>query len=390
MEKYDYIIAGAGAAGLSLLWQFIHNYPYLNDKSILVVDQNISDPPDKTWCFWEDHHFPDPSLIHHTWNNLDVRFKENAYTLTPQNYQYHCVRSLEYHSAVIEQARNITSITFLESEILDIEPDHECSSLITNNGTYEASWIFQSCFVPPLTADNGAQNPLKQHFLGWEIQLEQPLLVPNTATFMDFDVPQQEDGMSFMYLLPFTPSRALIEYTVFGKSLLDKEVYEKEIQNYLSERIAVASKDYQIKRQEFGWVPMSDQRFPGWYGDRILNTGLAGGTAKPSTGYSFIRAHQHAGQIVGDLVDNKTPRPFTTPYRYRIYDLQLLYLLYYEPKLSVEIFHCLFQNNPIDRLLAFLGEETNPLQDLAVMNSVPYIPFLKAMNQIKRRVITGK
>ena len=390
MKQYDYIIAGAGAAGLSLLREFINHPAGLDDKKILVVDRALSDPPDKTWCFWEAGSFALPELIHHSWKDLEVRFGKRTLSLSPEKYSYHCVRSREYHAHILEQAQNAPSVTLLDASIQEIRPHEERPVLVTDEGSYEASWIFQSCFIPSASPENGAHTPLKQHFLGWEIHLKRPLLDPGMATFMDFDVTQQEDGLSFMYVLPFTPVRALVEYTVFGRNLLEQPAYEEEIRTFLSNRFALKSSDYQIKRREFGWVPMSDQRFRGWYGDRVLNTGLAGGTAKPSTGYSFIRAHQHARQIVRRLANNKAPQPFKSAYRYRIYDLQLLHLLYHKPKLSLRIFEELFRNNPIDRLLAFLGEESTPLQDLAVMNSVPYTPFLKALNQIRGRVLSGR
>ena len=53
MEKeYDYIIAGAGCAGLSLLMR-MNGDPFFADKKILVVDAAGKNQNDRTWCFWE-------------------------------------------------------------------------------------------------------------------------------------------------------------------------------------------------------------------------------------------------------------------------------------------------------------------------------------------------
>jgi lycopene beta-cyclase len=51
--KYDYIIAGAGCAGYSLLYHLLKD-PVLNKKKILVLDSNFEKGNDRTWCFWED------------------------------------------------------------------------------------------------------------------------------------------------------------------------------------------------------------------------------------------------------------------------------------------------------------------------------------------------
>ena len=39
-----------------------------------------------------------------------------------------------------------------------------------------------------------------------------------------------------MYVLPFSPNEALVEYTLFSKDLLDDEEYETAINDYLKEK----------------------------------------------------------------------------------------------------------------------------------------------------------
>ena len=57
----------------------------------------------------------------------------------------------------------------------------------------------------------------------------------NTPTqaveFMNFDIPQI-GNTRFMYLLPFSPTKALVEYTLFSKDLLEKEEYIAEIETF--------------------------------------------------------------------------------------------------------------------------------------------------------------
>ena len=52
---------------------------------------------------------------------------------------------------------------------------------------------------------------------------------------MDFDLPQKQETR-FMYLLPFSPNEALVEYTLFSKDLLEDEEYETAINDYLKEK----------------------------------------------------------------------------------------------------------------------------------------------------------
>jgi len=49
--KYDFIIAGAGCSGLSLLYKILQT-PSLQNKSILVIDKDQKKNNDITLCFW--------------------------------------------------------------------------------------------------------------------------------------------------------------------------------------------------------------------------------------------------------------------------------------------------------------------------------------------------
>ncbi|MEJ0032902.1 MAG: hypothetical protein WDO15_22180 [Bacteroidota bacterium] len=50
--RYDYIISGAGCAGLTLLMRMIESGKF-SDKKIMVVDRDLKPRNDRTWCFWE-------------------------------------------------------------------------------------------------------------------------------------------------------------------------------------------------------------------------------------------------------------------------------------------------------------------------------------------------
>jgi len=52
MPTYDYIIIGAGAAGL-MLADTMGKDAFFAEKSILLLDKDTKETNDRTWCFWE-------------------------------------------------------------------------------------------------------------------------------------------------------------------------------------------------------------------------------------------------------------------------------------------------------------------------------------------------
>jgi len=387
-QTFDIIIAGAGASGLSLLWNLLQS-DHFQDKKILLTDLNFEPANDKTWCFWDDSKLPQKEIIHFSWDDLEVRAKNSKIRETLQEYKYHCVRSSDFSNLILNRAGNDQRVTFLKTEILGFEHTGESSLMKTTDGNFQSGMIFQSVLKPPVTAQTKSDISLKQHFLGWEIETRKDLFNPNRAIFMDFEVPQK-DGVTFFYVLPFSSTQALIEYTLFSENLLTKDDYEDALKNYLNLRYGLTEGDYTISRRENGIIPMEDRRYPATYCPGVYNIGTMGGVTKPSSGYAFTRILEHTKRISDAVISgNPIPDAPASSYRFRVYDMMLLYLLKNEPITSVQIFHDLFQYNSFDRVLHFLDEKTNFVQELKIFSTVPYLPFLKSIWKMKHRIFTG-
>lgn len=388
INQFDIIIAGAGASGLSLIWFLLHSEKF-KDSQILLVDRTLQPVNDKTWCFWDKSEMPFKDLIHHTWHSLEVSAHNNTYTEQLTQYKYHCMRSVDYASDMFRFLSSKSNVTLLEANIDDFQNQGENTEISTSKGSFRAPWIFQSALKPPGLSRSRMDVSLMQHFMGWEIVTKKPLFEPTKATLMDFDVPQQ-NGVTFLYVLPFSETVALIEYTLFSGKILTDEQYEKGIRDYLHERYDLKEEDYTINRKEKGVIPMEDRHYPAWYCDRVLNIGTVGGLTKPSTGYTFTRIHRHSEEIVKALeLGEKPPESKASSYRFRVYDMMLLYLLENHPKTSVTIFSELFRRNRFDRILQFLEEKTHPGQEIKIFSSLPYMPFFKSIWKIKHRILTG-
>jgi lycopene beta-cyclase len=68
----DLIIAGAGCAGLSALWQVMQRPA--DHRNVIVIDRDFEVGDDRTWAFWGTRDAPFGHLADRTWDQLGVRF----------------------------------------------------------------------------------------------------------------------------------------------------------------------------------------------------------------------------------------------------------------------------------------------------------------------------
>ncbi len=370
------------------MWKILA-WEELQGRSILLVDRLLKPVRDKTWCFWDDRHVPFDDLIHHTWKTLEVRFRDVNFSQELEAYRYHCVRSDDYSGKILDLARRSTRVTMLEADIEGFAFESGSAVMHTSDGPFTAGQIFQSALRPPGFNKLKLDLSLLQHFAGWHIRTSDPVFDPGTATFMDFNVPQK-DGVTFVYVLPFSQRDALVEYTLFSPEVISDDAYRKGLEEYIERRFGLPADAYAIEYTEKGVIPMEDRRYPARYCRNVWNMGTMGGLTKPSTGYTFTRIQQHTTAIAAALARGKNPPAnIMSPYRFRVYDMLLLFNLHRDPETAVTIFHELFRKNRFDRILQFLEENTRFDQDLRIMASVPWRPFFRAIYHMKHRILTG-
>ncbi|MEX1212758.1 MAG: lycopene cyclase family protein [Balneolaceae bacterium] len=383
----DLIIAGAGAAGWTLLHSLMQS-PW-RDRKFLMVDQSFEPRNDRTWCFWDKPPLYMEELLH-GWGELDIVSRGEHLHGKLDRYRYACLSSGAYISHLKERYWGASNVTYLEAEIsgLDESPDGEQAVIQTSRGERSAPWAVQSIVSPPGWDQAPLTNRLLQHFLGWEIVTDSPRFDPNRARLMDFDT-EQLGGLTFFYLLPFSGNRALVEHTLFSGEVLPAAVYEEAIREWLETEWGLQEGTYRIERKEQGVIPMEDRRYRA-PDSRIIHTGAVAGLAKPSSGYTFRQIVRHAKSMTEALVAGDPPPQWPgNPYRFRIYDMMLLDLLVKEPEWGREVFHRLFERNDLERVLAFLNQETRVVQELGIFLSMPPGPFFRAIWRMKGRIFSG-
>ncbi len=380
VKKYDIIIAGAGMSGLSLAW-YLAKGGYKG--KVLLTDKSFAPHNTKTWCFWTKDQPPFSEIIYRKWRKSYFSGLGFDSYLYMNEHCYYCIRGNDFKEYVLSELRNHKNFTLLEESILDFSSNKSKAVLVTKDShTYLADYIFQSIFSPSEQISYSIKYPLIQHFLGYEIKTNSPKFDAETFTIMDVDTSFKK-GFAFMYVLPFRDNKALVEFTVFSPEPMKKKKYKKKIRKFLKKKLGLEKEDYKIIRKEYGEIPMNDQpAIPFYSSEKVINLGTMAGLTKPSTGYTFKRVQDFSKQLAESLIQTGKPESSApSKFRYRYYDLLLLHILANSTEDSQRVFRDLFKNNSLDLLFDFLSEDTNFGQDLKVMSSVPYAPFLKAISK---------
>jgi len=373
-NHYDYIIAGAGAAGLSLALR-LASKPFAN-KQVLLLDRSAKRENDRTWCFWEKGPGMYDEAVYRSWDVVKFYGPNAALDLRMAPYRYKMLRGLDFYDYALSKLNDSPNVVVKKAEIYDIGLSGTDAEVNTSEGSFTAPWVFSSLLGNEEIHDAKKRLFLWQHFLGWHIRSEEPLFDPNQPVFMDFRVPQT-DGSCFVYVLPLSRFEALVEYTVFSPEVWDKEVYEQATREYL--RMFYNLSDFDILHVEQGRIPMSSYKFPVSEG-RVVFIGTAGGQTKASTGYTFMNIQRHSDAIVQRLLEGQSPVVPRSAWQRRFsqYDNTLLHVLVHQQMRGADLFETLFLKNPAPRMFDFLDDQSHFLQELAIMNSVPRRKFAKA------------
>jgi lycopene beta-cyclase len=374
VKQYDYIITGAGCAGLSLLMRMIASGQFAG-KSILLVDREPKQKNDRTWCFWDtgDNFFED--VIYKKWKKISVRGNSFSKEFDIAPYQYKMIRGIDFYQYCFSEIEKHLNITIRYGIAEKIETTTDGAVLLFNNEMIKGRYIFNSIlFDAPLLKTK--HHYLLQHFKGWTIETDTPAFDETVALLMDFNVDQQY-GTAFVYIMPFSRNKALIEYTFFTEKMVNEEVYDMGLREYLQQYLA--GRSYTIIEKESGAIPMTNYFFPPQEGN-IINIGTAGGQTKASSGYTFQFIQKRTGAIVENMLC--TGHPFTknelTPRRFQFYDAVLLRLLAKKSLGGDVIFGRLFQKNNAQQIFKFLDNKTSWAEDFSIMKTLPVFSFSKA------------
>jgi lycopene beta-cyclase len=373
MKKYDYILAGGGCAGLSLVYHLLESS--LKESQILIIDPNQGEIPNKTWCYWSKEALPiHPQSARFSWNSFYLKDEAQQLTKPLNELSYHHLNSHDFYAHVLEKIRQFPNVHFLKEEVVALTPTGTEIQVTTHTAdSYNASFVFDS----RVESNDSDQSILKQVFIGIRIKVSEPLFDPKKWGLMDFET-RSSNGFDFIYTLPFSTHEALIEYTAYTTEERSEEELLKELQEFLNQKYGSIA--YDIQFQESGKIPMSTRNFFNSVSPRHIPIGTAAGWTKPSTGYTFAPIQENCAAIVANLERNElTSLHFPRKSRFVFYDNILLTIAHRWPKRLPGLFINLFSSSRPELVFRFLSEKTTFSEEIRLLSGLKFGIFLKGL-----------
>jgi lycopene beta-cyclase len=401
VASYDYIIAGAGGAGLSLL-HYLMQCSSLVTKSILIIDKSFNKTNDRTWCFWNKDASVFENLVQHRWNTISIHAQGFDKELPTAPFSYKMIQGIDFYNSILSKAKSKSNIHFQEATIvgisvLDSLNSNKSAKVEWEGGSAIGAYVFSSLLPFQMNQLNTAaaysnslqssihsnkQAPfLWQHFKGRVVQFETPVFNKAIAKLMDFNVPQQ-GATAFMYQLPLNEKEALVEYTIFSENVLGISEYDKVLDTYLA--TAFPGINYTTTHDEIGAIPMTQIELASIQAP-IYTIGALGAAIKASTGYAFQFIQEQCKNIATQLDKGLPIQTKVHNTRHQFYDAVLLHVLFYHKMEGAEIFKRIFAKNEAATVFKFLSNTSSLLEDIQIMRSLPTSIFLPAAIKVLLR-----
>jgi len=363
--EVDLLVVGAGCAGLALAWHLAA--PGLRPRRIEILDPRTTWRRDRTWCTWSSSAHPFSGLVDRRWSRWVVdgpaRVERSAPGLT-----YDHLRSDTYYDACLARIAEAPHIRLRPG--VAVSGLHDAGDHVrveTAAGRIRARVVVDT--RPPSLGGAVPEGEVRllQHFEGWEVETEQDCFDPGLATLMDFGCPAGE-GLRFRYVLPFGAREALVEDTHF--SAVPTADYPAALRAWLDRQAGPGR--WSVRWRERGVLPMSTEAFPDRPSPRVIRLGLAGGAARPATGYAFLAIQRSAAELARALQRAEVPGrlPRLRPWRMDQLDAVFLDWLATAPPGGPAAFVEMFHRVAPHALARFLSDRSGPLDELGVIRAL--------------------
>lgn len=120
MHRFDYIVAGAGCAGLSFLVRLLRTEQF-NDKRILLIDKEPKTSNDRTWCFWEQGEGLFEPIVYSRWEKLWFYGANYQALHMIAPYHYKMIRGIDFYQYCLSLIHKYPNVTIEYASVRHID-----------------------------------------------------------------------------------------------------------------------------------------------------------------------------------------------------------------------------------------------------------------------------
>jgi len=362
----DLVVLGGGLAGLTLAARLARERCELR---VVVLEPRTAYQDDRSWCFWRPEQHDLSHLVSRrwsTWTFSDPAGDTVRHRVPGLAYQY--VRGSDFYAGAqsdIAESSRVELLLGVHAEDLTAVPHGV--RVHTSAGTLLARQVID-------TRPRPAPAMLYQSFVGVELERDQPLpFEPGEVTLMG-SLAADTEGLSFVYTLPLSANRAIVEWTRFGTAPIPRHRLAGELDGVLD---GLGLNGGRRVRTEGGVLAMGlgRQSAPGIAG--VVHAGNAGGALRAASGYGFLRIQRWA-QLCADrlLAGRDAVGHPAEPALRRSFDRIFLQAVRAHPERTAEYFLALARGVPPAALVRFLSDGARAGDYARIISSLPWSPFI--------------
>jgi lycopene beta-cyclase len=370
------VILGAGLGGLSLA-------DALADRGwpapIVLIDRRGAWSNDRTWCTWLTGPLRYAELSSHRWTawrtvrgGAEARGGSRA-------HPYVRIEAATLYDRVLTRLDALSSCEIRTDEaVLAIDASGPVPIVQTTRERFEAGLVVDALGASsPLRApvDPTSGPALSQRFLGWEVRAPAGTFDPQTVTLMDFRA-SGPDGVDFLYVLPFSGERALVEHTSIGVGGPGAATRRSALTVELD---AIAGPGrWEREREERGLIPMTATPFPLSHGRGTCTVGGAAGAVRPSSGYAFSRTQRHVSALADAITGGRPLPQAVAPPRFAALDRVFLTALAGAHDGGEELFWRLAAGVDAGPFARFMTDVSTPWDEARIIAALPLLAMAGA------------
>ena len=399
IKHYDIAILGGGLAGLSLAVEFCA--PHFSHLNIVIIEPRAEYRRDKTWSYWRqqsqnnNEHFnfaysEQECATWPAWRLESATQATQTHTTKADSYIYASINSDAFYQAALAKIQACGHITLLQNNMVDSmrsEGDKVVLALKNATNMVINQFVFDSRPANNVQSNAHVEHKhLTQHFLGLEVIANNAIFDTQYVDLMQFQAAKH--GIHFMYVLPYSPTRALIESTWICSHHHHND-YTQELNQYLNKRWP--NTQFEIAYTEAGSLPlMAAKNNTYWLGSvQVIPIGSLAGTARAATGYAFLETLKD-NQRLADAVKNQQlhnkqlipniSQPIAS-FKRNVLDawMDTLFLTFLSKNaaLGPHYFVQMFARCQPASLIRFLSGSANMVDRLKVIWAMPSLPMIK-------------